>query len=423
MATHPPLEQPRLLLRDLDVPNIRELDVYASQGGYRALQRVVQDGEPDEVIKEIRKSNLRGRGGAGFPTGVKWGFVPKDVFPKYVVINADESEPGAFKDRQLLEGNPHQIIEGATIAAYAIQAQTVYIYCRGEFLQPARILQQAIDDAYSAGHLGKNLYGSTYSLDMFVHLGAGAYICGEETALLESLEGRLGQPRLRPPFPANSGLYGKPTVINNVETLANVPVIIDRGADWYLSLGHTRSPGPKIFSLSGHVQHPGNYEAVLGDITFRQLIFEHGGGVPGGRRAKAILPAGASAPILPATEDVLDIPLDYEALQPWGSSLGSASVIVLDETVDVFEAAHRMVRFFKHESCGKCTPCREGTHWMLRIFDRIATGSGSAADLITLEEVAHQIQGKCFCALGEFAIQPVLGTLNHFRADYETHID
>jgi NADH-quinone oxidoreductase subunit F len=423
MATHPSLEQPRLLLRDLDVPNIRELDVYVSQGGYRSLQRVVQNGEPDKVIAAVKRSNLRGRGGAGFPAGVKWSFVPKDVFPKYVVVNADESEPGTFKDRQLLEGNPHQVIEGAAIAAYAIQAQTVYIYCRGEFLQPARILQQAIDAAYSAGHLGTNLYGSTYSLDVFVHLGAGAYICGEETALLESLEGKLGQPRLRPPFPANSGLYGKPTVINNVETLANVPIIIDHGADWYLSLGHARSPGPKIFSLSGHVQRPGNYEAILGNITYRQLIFEHGGGVPSDRRAKAILPAGASAPILPATEDVLDIPLDYEALQPLGSALGSASVIVLDETVDIFEAAHRMVRFFKHESCGKCTPCREGTHWMLRIFDRIATGSGSAADLITLEDVAHQIQGKCFCALGEFAIQPVLGTLNHFRAEYETRLD
>jgi NADH-quinone oxidoreductase subunit F len=257
---------------------------------------------------------------------------------------------------------------------------------------------------------------------MFVHLGAGAYICGEETALLESLEGRLGQPRLRPPFPANSGLYGKPTVINNVETLANVPIIVDRGADWYLGLGKPRSPGPKIFSLSGHVEYPGNYEAILGNITYRRLIFEHGGGVPGGLRAKAILPAGASAPILPASDEVLDVPLDYEALQPLGSALGSASVIVLDETADVFDAAHKMVRFFKHESCGKCTPCREGTHWMLKIFDRMATGRGCAADLITLEDVAHQIQGKCFCALGEFAIQPVLGTLDHFRAEYETRV-
>lgn len=415
--------QQHLLLRDLDVADIRELEVYVAHGGYQSLARVVKEGEPDNVIAEVRKSNLRGRGGAGFPTGVKWGFVPKDVFPKYVVVNADESEPGTFKDRQLLEGNPHQVIEGAAIAAFATQAQTVYIYCRGEFLQPAQILQRAIDEAYTAGYLGQNLFGSSYSLDVYVHLGAGAYICGEETALLESLEGYLGQPRLRPPFPANEGLYGKPTVINNVETLANAPLIMRHGADWYLGLGASTSPGPKIFCLSGQVQRPGNYEAILGEITFRQLIFEYGGGVPGDSAVKAILPAGASAPILPATDEVLDTPLDYEALQPLGSSLGSASVIVLDETVDVFRAAHKMVRFFKHESCGKCTPCREGTHWMLRIFDKVAAGRGSAADLITLEDVAHQMQGKSLCALGEFSVQPVLGTLKHFRQEYETRVN
>ncbi len=411
-----------LLLRDLDVPNIRELQVYVARGGYKSLQKVIENGHPDDVIAEVAKSTLRGRGGAGFPTGIKWRFVPKDVFPKYVVVNADESEPGTFKDRQLLEGNPHQLIEGAAIAAYAIQAQTVYIYCRGEFYQPAQILQNAIEEAYAAGYLGRNLFGSSYVLDVYVHLGAGAYICGEETALLESLEGHLGQPRLRPPFPANEGLYGKPTVINNVETLANVPLIIERGADWYLGLGSAQSPGPKIFCLSGHVERPGNYEAILGEITFRQLIFELGQGVPGGRAVKGILPAGASAPMLPATDEVLDTPLDYESLKPLGSSLGSASVIILDETVDIFQAAHKMVRFFKHESCGKCTPCREGTHWMLRIYDRIAAGRGSAADLITLESVAKQIQGKCLCALGEFSTSPVLSTLKHFHKEYEIHI-
>lgn len=411
-----------LLLRDLDIPNIRDLAVYVTHGGYRSLRAVVEESQPDAVIAEVVRSNLRGRGGAGFPTGVKWRFVPKDVFPKYVVVNADESEPGTFKDRQLLEGNPHQVIEGAAIAAYAIQAQTVYIYCRGEFLQPAQVLQKAVDEAYAAGYLGRNLFGSDYSLDIFVHLGAGAYICGEETALLESLEGHLGQPRLRPPFPANKGLYGKPTVINNVETLANVPVVIGRGADWYLSLGNPKSPGPKIFCLSGHVERPGNYEAILGEITFRKLIYGFGAGVPGGRVVKAILPAGASAPMLPATDEVLDTPLDYESLQPLGSALGSASVIILDETVDVFQAAHRMVHFFKHESCGKCTPCREGTHWMLRIYDKIAAGRANAADLITLESVAGQIKGKCLCALGEFSIQPVVSTLRHFRQEYETHL-
>jgi NADH-quinone oxidoreductase subunit F len=416
-------KQQHLLLRDLDIADIRALDVYVAHGGYAALRRVVQQDEPDRLIAEVRKSNLRGRGGAGFPTGVKWSFVPKDVFPKYVVVNADESEPGTFKDRQLLEGNPHQVIEGAAIAAFAIQAETVYIYCRGEFRQPAQILQSAIDEAYAAGFLGRGIFGGSYSLDIHVHLGAGAYICGEETALLESLEGHLGQPRLRPPFPANAGLYGKPTVINNVETIANVPLIVDRGADWYLGLGGPQSPGPKVFCLSGHVKHPGNYEAILGEITFRRLIFEMGGGVPADRAVKAILPAGASAPILPATDEVLDTPLDYEALQPLGSALGSASVIVLDETVDIFEAAHRMVRFFKHESCGKCTPCREGTYWMLRIYDKIASGRGHAADLLTLDDAAHQIQGKCLCALGEFSIQPVLGTLKHFRPDYEARVN
>jgi len=423
MAEKSATEHKHLLLRDLDVTNIRELDVYVARGGYRSLQKVIENTQPDDVIAEVATSNLRGRGGAGFPTGVKWRFVPKDVFPKYVVVNADESEPGTFKDRQLIEGNPHQLIEGAAIAAYAIQAQTVYIYCRGEFYQPAQILQKAIDEAYKAGYLGQNLFGSSYTLDVFVHLGAGAYICGEETALLESLEGHLGQPRLRPPFPANQGLYGKPTVINNVETLANVPMIIERGADWYLSLGNSKSPGPKIFCLSGHVERPGNYEAILGEVTFRQLIHELGGGVPGGQAVKGILPAGASAPMLPATDEVLDTPLDYESLIPLGSSLGSASVIILDETVDIFQAAHKMVRFFKHESCGKCTPCREGTHWMLRIYDRIAAGRGSAADLITLENVAQQIQGKCLCALGEFSTSPVLSTLKHFHKEYAIHID
>lgn len=411
-----------ILLRDLDHPDIKELEVYVAQGGYRNLQKVVKRWKPEAVIAEVVKSNLRGRGGAGFPTGIKWRFVPQDVFPKYVVVNADESEPGTFKDRQLLEGNPHQVIEGAAIAAYAIQAETVYIYCRAEFMEPSWVLQRAIDQAYRAGCLGQNIFGSDFSLDMYIHMGAGAYICGEETALLDSLEGKLGQPRLRPPFPANKGLYGKPTVINNVETLANVPVIIERGATWFLGLGKVKSPGPKIFSLSGHVNRPGNYEAILGHVTFRQLIYEFGGGVPAGRAVKGILPAGASAPMLPATDEVLDIPLDYESLNAFGSSLGSASVIILDETVDIFDAAHKMVRFFKHESCGKCTPCREGTHWMLKLYDKIADGRGGTADVLTLENVARQVQGKCLCALGEFSTSPVLSTLRHFRNEYEARV-
>ena len=414
--------QPHVLLRDRDVPNIRDLEVYEAHGGYAALRKALTEMTPDEVINVVKASGLRGRGGAGFPTGVKWGFVPKDVFPKYVVVNSDESEPGTFKDRQLLEGNPHQVIEGTILTAYAVQAERAYIYCRGEFYQPAQVLQRAVDQAYAAGYLGRHILGTDFSLELVVHLGAGAYICGEETALLNSLEGKLGQPRLRPPFPASVGLYGKPTVINNVETLANVPPIIFNGADWYRQMGTEKSPGPKIVCLSGRVNRPGNYEIELGKVTFRQLIYELGGGVPGGRAVKAILPAGASAPLLPATEEVLDTPLDYESVQQAGSMLGSASVIVLDETVDIVWAAHRMTTFFEHESCGKCTPCREGTYWMLRLYEKIAAGTATRREIEILEDVARQIQGKTFCLLGEFATSPVLSSFKHWREEYEAKV-
>ena len=418
-----PTDYRHLLLRDVDIPDIADIDVYIRHGGYQALAKALREMTPQQVIDTVKASGLRGRGGAGFPTGVKWSFIPNNVWPHYATVNADESEPGTFKDRQLMERNPHQVIEGAILASYAIGANLCFHYLRGEFMQPGtQIFERALREAYARGYLGKNILGSDYSLDMYVHFGAGAYICGEETALLESLEGKIGMPRLRPPFPALYGLYGKPTVINNTETLSNVPMIVQNGAQWYRQLGTEKSPGPKIFCLSGHVKRPGNYEAELGKITFRELIFGERFGrglMREGTQVKGILPAGASAPILPAS--ALDTPLDYESVAAAGSMLGSASVIVMDDTVDMAWAAHKMVRFFKHESCGKCTPCREGTYWMLKLYERITGGQGQPGDIDTLNSVASQMVNKCFCPLGEFSTSPVLSSLKLFRADYEAH--
>lgn len=408
-----------ILLRDLDIPDIHDLRVYLANGGYEGLRKALGQHTPDEVIEIVKASGLRGRGGAGFPTGVKWSFVPKDVFPKYVCVNADESEPGTFKDRQLMEKNPHQVLEGALIAAYAIQANTVYIYIRGEYWHIADWLDEKIEEARAAGFVGKNILGSGWDCEIYTHRGAGAYICGEETALLESLEGKRGNPRIRPPFPASVGLYGKPTVINNVETLANVPYILVHGAEGYRQFGTQDSPGVKIFCLSGHVNRPGNYELPFGgDTTFRKLIFELGGGVPGGRQVKGILPAGASAAILPATDEVLDTPIAYGSFKQWGTDIGSASVIVLDETVDMVWAASKMIHFFSHESCGQCTPCREGTYWLRRLYERVEAGLADEGDVQKMDSVAAQMQGKCICALGEFAVNPVRATIRHFPEDY-----
>ena len=405
-----------VLLRHRDVPNIREIDVYNVQGGYDALRKALGEMSPGEVTDTVKASGLRGRGGAGFPAGVKWSFIPKDAKPIYIVVNADESEPGTFKDRELLEENPHQVIEGIALCAYAVGAEAAYIYGRGEFKGPFVGLQEAIDDAYEKGILGQNVLGHDFSLDVYTHLGAGAYICGEETALLESLEGKLGQPRNRPPFPAQAGLYGKPTVVNNVETLANVPPIVLNGWDWYRQFGTEKSPGTKIFCLSGHVVRPGNYELPLG-TPLRYLIEECGGGVPEGRALKGILPAGASAPILPAEN--LDVPLDYESVEEAGSMLGSASFILMDETVDMAWAASKMIHFFKHESCGKCSPCREGTFWMEDVYHRLRNGDGRPDDVDLLLNIADQMDGNCFCLLGEFSLCPVRSSIQHFRDDYE----
>lgn len=408
-----------LLLRHREIPEIHKLEVYRQHGGFQAFHKAVTSMQPDEVTEVVKASGLRGRGGAGFPTGLKWSFMDKRNWPHYVVANADESEPGTFKDREIMERNPYQFLEGVALASYAVGANVAYIYLRGEFWQIAHFLDQCIQEMHEAGLLGDHLFGSDYSLRIYTHLGAGAYICGEETALLESLEGKLGQPRLRPPFPPSYGLYGKPTVVNNVETLTNVPLIVDRGADWYRTYGTEKSPGVKIFSLSGRVKRPGNYELPLG-TTFRELIFEHGGGISDGGKIKAIMPAGASSSLIVATEEALDTPMDYESVPNVGAALGSASIIVIDDTVNIGWLINKTVHFFRHESCGKCTPCREGTYWMMRLTDRIAYGKATWEDVALLQEVANQIKGKCLCALGEFSIEAVLSGITRFKSDFET---
>ena len=409
-----------ILLRHRDVENIHQLDVYRQNQGYEALQKVLGM-EPAAVTNIVRDSGLRGRGGAGFPTGMKWGFIPKGAGEKYVVINSDESEMGTFKDRELLERNPHQVIEGALIAAYAIGAKQIYNYCRGEFMDAGYAFEQALKDCYANGLLGENILGSGFSCDFSMYFGAGAYICGGETALLNSLMGNLGQPWSKPPFPAVEGLYARPTVVNNTETLANVPPIILNGAEWYKQFGTDRSPGPKIVCLSGHVNKPGNYEIIMG-MTYRELIYseEYGGGISNGKAFKAMLPSGGSGPVV--VEDALDAPMTYEGLTPFGSVMGSASVVIMDETVDMVWMAMKCVHFFHHESCGKCTPCREGTYWMEKLLKRIYKGQGTQEDLQTLRSVASNIGGRTLCALGDFAINPVLSTFRHFPQEYEAKI-
>jgi len=408
-----------ILYRHRDIPNLNQLDVYQKNGGFEAIKKAIKTMSPAAVLNEVKDSGLRGRGGAGFPTGMKWSFLPGNLWPHYVVANADESEPGTFKDREILESNPFQFLEGLMLAAYAVQANDAYIYLRGEFWQIARRLDTCIEELYAEGLLGDKLFGSEYSLRLHTHLGAGAYICGEETALLESIEGHLGQPRLRPPFPATFGLFGKPTVINNVETLTNLPPIIEKGAAWFKTLGTEKSPGVKIFSLSGCVNKPGNYELPLG-TTFRELIFTHGGGIPDGRTIKAIMSAGASSVIVPADDRALDTPMDYESTQAnLNAPLGSASVIILDDSVNMAWLVNKTVHFFRHESCGKCTPCREGTYWMSHLTRRIAAGEAAPDDIDLLNTVARQMQGKCLCALGEFSTMAVTSGIEKFRADFE----
>jgi NADH-quinone oxidoreductase subunit F len=407
-----------VLLRHRDIPDLNTLSVYKKSGGFAAFKKAVSKMQPNEVTDVVKNSGLRGRGGAGFPTGMKWSFIDNKNWPHYVVANADESEPGTFKDREIMESNPFQFLEGLAIASYAVGATVAYIYLRGEFWQVAAFLDEKIAEMEEAGFLGDNLFGTEYSLKIFTHLGAGAYICGEETALLESLEGKRGQPRVRPPFPPSYGLYGKPTIINNVETFTNVPMILANGADWYKSMGTADSSGVKIFSLSGRVRKPGNYELPFG-TTFRQLIYEYGMGVQDGRPVKAIMPAGASSSLIVVDDKVLDTPMDYATVRTLGADLGSASVIVLDDTVDIDWVVNKTIHFFKHESCGKCTPCREGNYWMRNLTERIHSGAGSQGDVDLLLNVAKQMQGKCLCALGEFSTMAVVTGIERFPQDFK----
>ena len=412
-----------ILLNNMQQPGYTgSLAEYERAGGYQALKKVLSGVPPADVIDLVKKSGLRGRGGAGFPTGVKWSFIPKDhPGPKYLCCNADESEPGTFKDRQLMERDPHQVLEGIAIACYAIGAQTAYIYIRGEFRLGAKILERAIAEAREAGHVGADVYGSGVTIHIYVHAGAGAYICGEETALLESLEGKRGKPRTKPPFPATHGLYQKPTVVNNVETLANVPHIVKHGSDWFAAIGSPpKSTGTRIFCLSGHVCRPGNYELPV-NATFRDLIYELGGGMRSDKPLKAFIPGGASAPFL--TPDHVDVQLDFESVALAGSMSGSGGVTAMEEGTSMVWAALRLMEFFYHESCGKCTPCREGSSWIVQILQRIQNKQGRLEDLLTLTDVCENIGGRTVCAFGDAEIAPVLSTLKHWRHEYEALID
>ena len=408
-----------VLSRFWDEPRPWTLQTYRRHDGYQGLRRALSM-SPDAVINEVKESGLRGRGGAGFPTGTKWSFIDSNSpKPKYLVINADESEPGTCKDMPLLLTTPHFLVEGAVIAAYAIGARHAFIYLRGEVLPVLRRLQAAVDEAYAAGYLGDDILGSGYSLDLIVHAGAGAYICGEETALLDSLEGRRGQPRLRPPFPAVAGLYACPTVVNNVESIASVPPIMANGVDWFKSMGTEKSPGFTLYSLSGHVTRPGQYEAPLG-VTLRELL-DYAGGVRAGHELKFWTPGGSSTPLL--TAEHLDVPLDYEGMASAGSMLGTKALQIFYETTCVVRAVRRWTQFYAHESCGKCTPCREGTYWLAQIYERLETGSGQEEDLDKLLDIADAILGKSFCALGDGAASPIISSLKYFRAEYEAHLD
>nr|WP_323791685.1 NADH-quinone oxidoreductase subunit NuoF [Nocardioides sp.] len=407
-----------VLTKDWGTDRSWTLPVYESRGGYASLKKALTMAQ-DDIIAAVKDSGLRGRGGAGFPTGMKWSFIPQDnPKPKYLVVNADESEPGTCKDTPLMMASPHLLVEGVIISSFAIRANTAFIYIRGEILHVIRRVQAAVAEAYAAGHLGKNIHGSGYDLDVVVHAGAGAYICGEETALLEGLEGRRGQPRLRPPFPAVAGLYASPTVINNVESIASVPSIIEHGAEWFSAMGTEKSKGYGIFSLSGHVTNPGQYEAPLG-ITLRELV-DLSGGIRAGHQLKFWTPGGSSTPLL--TDEHLDLPLDFEGMADAGTMLGTRAIQLFDETTCVVRAVLRWTEFYKHESCGKCTPCREGTWWLVQTLAAIEQGKGQESDLDLLLDQCDNILGRSFCALGDGATSPISSSIKYFRDEYLAHL-
>jgi len=410
----------KVLTANMDKPNSMSIDSYLQSGGYEALKTSLKM-KPEEITEVVKNSELRGRGGAGFPTGMKWSFVPKNATkPIYLLCNADESEPGTFKDRLIMEKDPHLLIEGMVISGFAIKSSPMsYIYIRGEFYYAATVLEKALQEARDKGFLGRNILGSGFDFDITVHRGAGAYICGEETGLIESLEGHRGQPRVKPPFPAVVGVFGGPTVVNNVETLACVPLIISKGAEWFKSFGIPKNTGPKLYCVSGQVKKPGVYEFPMG-VNLKELIYEHCGGMLDGRKLKAVIPGGASAPML--LPDEIDIPLTFDALMKAGSMLGSAGIIVVDDSACIVDSVWRLAKFFAHESCGQCTPCREGTNWMESLLDRMERGGGRQEDADLLLDMADNIGGKSLCALGDAAIGPVISSVKKFRDEYLYHV-
>jgi NADH-quinone oxidoreductase subunit F len=412
----------KILLKD--IPDYHKIEVYRQHGGYETIRKALQK-TPDEIIEEVKKSGLRGRGGACFPTGLKWSFMPKDKnIPKFLCINGDESEPGSFKDRQIFEFNPHQLIEGILISAYAIGAQTCYIYIRGEYVKWIRLMQKALDDAYAAGLVGekmKETFGTDFYTNIYIHRGAGAYICGEESALMNSIEGKRGYPRVKPPFPAQYGLWGYPTTINNVETIANVPAIIENGAEWFASIGEPKHPGTLLFGVSGHVNKPGVYELPTGTLL-TDIIYKYAGGVPGNKKIKCVIPGGTSMP--PIRGDQIEgLKMDAESLKQVGSAIGTGGIIVMDEDTDLVKVLARITKFYWHESCGQCTPCREGTGWMLKILNRILDGKGTSKDLDLLIDVANNIEGHTICALGDAAAWPVKFMIERFRDEFEARVN
>jgi NADH-quinone oxidoreductase subunit F len=412
--------QTNILLHNVGIANSHQIETYIERGGYRALVKALKESTPSQVVEVVLNAGLRGRGGAGFPTGRKWMFLPKGVYPRYLVCNADEGEPGTFKDRLLMEHDPHGLIEGIIISSYACEAEHAFIYIRGEYDLSYRRLRQAVDEAYQRGLLGKNILDSGYDLELSIVRGAGAYICGEETSLLSSLEGERGHPKLKPPFPAAEGLYRKPTIINNVETLFNVPFIVINGSDWYRQWGTPRSPGLKLFCVSGHVERPGTYELPMA-TPMRQLIEDVCGGPKNGIPLKAIIPGGSSTPMMPA-DTAFQCTLDYESIFEAGSMLGAGAVIAINQQTCIVKVTERLAAFYRHESCGKCIPCREGTDWMYKILHRIEHGQGRTEDLDLLLDICSNIAGRSFCPLGDAAVGPVQSSIERFREEYEFHV-
>ncbi len=403
-----------------DVKNLQEIDVYLAHGGYKSLQKALAM-KPEEVTDTVKKSNLRGRGGACFPTGLKWTFMPKQSSkPKYLCVNGDESEPGTFKDREIFERNPHLLIEGIVIAAYAMGVSTSYLYIRGEYGKWVRKMEHALADAYRNGFVGENIYGSGFSTNIYVHKGAGAYICGEESALMNSIEGQRGYPRIKPPFPAQNGVWGCPTTINNVETISNVPIIIDKGWEWYAKVGAPKHPGPILVGVSGHVNKPGVYEMPTGEPLL-EIIYKHAGGMPGDKRIKAVIPGGSSTMILRG-DQLEGVRMDADSLKAAGSSVGTAGMIVMDEDTDLIRVIARISKFYYHESCGQCTPCREGTGWLWKVLERFQAGQGKREDIDLLMDVANNIEGNTICALGDAAAWPVQSMIRRFRDEFEKAI-